>query len=134
VEELDGQRGGALLAGTLVRSDPMQSLRVSLHDPDRLLVAGLIDEVTVGLASAVCDRERREPVARLELIYVEAPARQVGVAEAMVEVVLDWGRRLRCAGVDAPALPGNRTAKAFFETHGFLARLLVMHFPLDPPS
>ena len=32
--------------------------------------------------------------------------------------------------MDAPALPGSRPAKAFFEDNGFVARLLVMHRPL----
>ena len=37
--------------------------------------------------------------------------------------------------MDAPALPGSRPAKAFFEDHGFVARLLVMHRPLpDAPD
>jgi hypothetical protein len=54
------------------------------------------------------------------------------VAEAMVAALDDWARTLGCAGIDAPALPGNRAAKAFFEGQGFLARLLVMHRPLPP--
>ena len=36
-----------------------------------------------------------------------------------------------CVGVDVRALPGHRAAKNFFETHGFTARALVMHHPLQ---
>jgi GNAT superfamily N-acetyltransferase len=134
VTELDGQRGGPLLAGTLARPDIHGELSSALHGDDRLLVVGLIDDVAVGLASVVCVTDRREPVGHLELVYVEPDARQVGVGEAMVNLVLEWCRARGCVGIDAPALPGNRAAKAFFEAHGFLARLLVMHFPLgDAP-
>ena len=130
VRELDGERGGALLAGTLARDDVAAYLNGALEDPDHLLVVGRIDEVIVGLASVRCNRTRREPVGDLELIYVDPGARQVGVAEVMLEVVMPWCRERLCVGVDAPALPGNRRAKAFFEGEGFLARLLVMHHPL----
>ena len=131
VAELDGQRGGFLLAGSLERADLAAELLDAHKNPERLLVVGLLDEVPVGFASAVCDRTRREPVASIELIYVQPPARQVGVAEAMVTQVLRWATDLGCVGVDAPALPGSRPAKAFFEDNGFTARLLVMHHPLE---
>ena len=84
------------------------------------------------LPPRVCDRARREPLGRIEVIFVEPNARQVGVAEAVLELVLEWAQSRGCVGVDAPALPGNRTAKAFFEGHGFLARLLVMHHSVPP--
>ncbi len=129
VAELDGQRGGALLAGALSRIDLDRFLGDAVSDPDRVLVLGFIDHVAVGLASGFVDRLRREPVATLELIYTDPLARQVGVGEAMLDVVTAWSREQGAAGVDAPALPGNRPAKAFFETHGFQARLLIMHRP-----
>ncbi|MBV9659800.1 MAG: GNAT family N-acetyltransferase [Acidimicrobiales bacterium] len=131
VAELDGQRGGALLAGGLVRGDLRRFLNEALVDPDRAVVLGLIDDVAVGLASAVAERRRREPLAVLEVVYVDSGARQIGVAGAMVDVISAWCRSLGLVGIDAPALPGNRPAKAFFESHGFLARLLVMHHPVE---
>lgn len=131
VGELDGQRGGFLLAGSLTRVDLAAELRDFQEDPEKLLVIGLLDEIPVGFAAAACDRRRREPIGSVELIYVQPPARQVGVAEAMVTCVLRWAADLGCVGVDAPALPGSRSAKAFFEDNGFTARLLVMHHPLD---
>ena len=130
VADLDGQRGGALLAGSLFREDPKRYLRSAFDDPDRFLVVGLLGDVPVGFAAVVCDRERREPVGVVEIIYVEPAARQVGVAESIVTVVMNWSSTRGCVGVDAPALPGSRTAKAFFEDNGFVARLLVMHHPI----
>lgn len=129
VSELDGQRGGWLLAGSLDRPDLEGFLNDALLDPQRLLVVGCIDAVPVGVASGVIDRLRREPVAHLELIFVEPRARQVGVAEAMLEVVTTWAGSMGVVGIDAPALPGNRSAKSFFEVQGFQARLLIMHRP-----
>lgn len=130
VDELDGQRGGTLLAGSLEQPDTAASVGEALEDPDRLLVVGFIDESPVGLASAVLRRARREPLAELQLIFVEPEARQVGVAEAMLDEVLAWAARHQVVGVEGPALPGNRPAKSFFEAHGFQARLLIMHRPL----
>lgn len=131
VAELDGQRGGFLLAGSLTREDLAAELRQAQGDQDRLLAVGMLDAVSVGFASAFCDRQRREPVAAIELIYVQPAARQVGVAEAIVNEVMRWASERGCVGVDAPALPGSRQAKAFFEDNGFTARLLVMHHPLE---
>lgn len=134
VDELDGQRGGGPLAGSLSRRDLPGFLRAVLGDTERLLVVGLIDDVPVGLASLRVDRDRREPIGDLELLYVEPNARQVGVAEAMLAVAVrrceDWG----VSGLDAPALPGNRAAKSFFETQGMQARLLIMHRPIGGPG
>lgn len=134
VAELDGQRGGALLAGTLDRPHQRKELESALDDPDRHLVVGQIDDVPVGFASVMCDRGRREPVGVIELVYVEPAAREVGVAEAIVALSMSWCRDRGCVGVDAPALPGSRPAKAFFEDNGFTARLLVMHHRLDDGS
>jgi GNAT superfamily N-acetyltransferase len=133
VAELDGQRGGALLAGSLLRRQPVgHMLRAALDDDDFLLVVGTTDGADVGVASAHCDRDRREPIGVIDTIYVEPEARQVGVGEAMVDLVVQWCSGQGCVGVDAPALPGSRPAKAFFEDHGFVARLLVMHHPVRP--
>jgi GNAT superfamily N-acetyltransferase len=133
VAELDGQRGGWALAGSLWRPDLPVFLSTALADPDRLLALGLIDEVPVGLASLRADRDRREPLGYLELIFVEPRARQVGVAEAMLELAEEHCTGWGMAGLDAPALPGNRSAKSFFETQGLQARLIMMHRPLGGP-
>ncbi|HET6963831.1 MAG TPA: GNAT family N-acetyltransferase [Acidimicrobiales bacterium] len=130
VGELAGQRGGGALAATLTRKDLPGFLRAALEDPDRLLVLGHYDGSPVGVASAWADRDRVVAIGQLELIYVEPTARQVGVAEAMLELVTDRCREWGLAGFDAPALPGNRSAKSFFERNGMQARLLIMHRPL----
>jgi GNAT superfamily N-acetyltransferase len=133
VDELAGQRGGALLVESLGGPEPLAVfLERSLGDRDRLLVLGSTEGVEVGFASVRCDRRPRALIGVVEAVYVEPSARLVGVGEAMLDMVVRWCADRGCQGVDAPALPGSRAAKAFFEDHGFVARLLVMHHPLPP--
>jgi GNAT superfamily N-acetyltransferase len=129
--ELSGQRGGSLLADSLLGGGPLEeSLASAVEDPDRVLVIGTTDGVPVGFAVARYDGTRRRPVGVIDTVYVEPSARQVGVGEAIIDLIISWCASRGCRGVDAPALPGSRPAKAFFEDHGFLARLLVMHHPI----
>ncbi len=136
LRELEGQRGGALLAGRSARlgSQPGQSLADALDDRDRLVVVGTLDGVEVGFAVARCDRRGDHPLGVIEAIFVLPLARQVGVGEAIVDVVVGWCLQHGCRGLDAPALPGSRSTKAFFEDNGFVTRLLVMHHPLPGPA
>ena len=131
-DEIERQRGGPLLADSVITSGAPadEALRAALGDADRLVVLGTVDGIEVGFALARCQLVGGQPMGVVEAIYVEPAARQVGVGEAMVEAVLAWCAGRGCHGVDAPALPGSRPAKAFFEEHGFVARLLVMHRPL----
>lgn len=127
-------RGGAALIADLSRSEPLEpALHADLSRQDRLIVSGCIDEVVVGVAAArihLPPYRVEPPVAVVELVYVEPEARLIGVGEAMMDVVTEWGSQRGCFGIDAPALPGAREAKAFFETTGLVTRLLVMHRPI----
>jgi len=135
LSELDGQRGGALLADSLTRPGPLEpTISRMLADPDRLLVVGTLDEVAVAFGSCFLDHQRPRRIGVVEMLYVDPAARQVGVGEAMLDSLVRWCEQHGCAGMDAPALPGSRQSKAFFEGHGFVARLLVMHHPLGSSS
>jgi GNAT superfamily N-acetyltransferase len=131
LDELGGLRGGDILASDLTRPDLAGMLRADLDDPDRMLAVGTIDETLVGMAAAHRRGAAAGSVAVVDLVYVEPEARQVGVGEALIDLVTAWAEELGCRGVDAPALPGSRSTKAFFEAHGFQARLLVMHHPIN---
>jgi GNAT superfamily N-acetyltransferase len=135
VREIDTHRGGALLLRSIAWPAPFeQGVQAALGDADRVVVLGTTDGVEVGFASVRCDLAGRPPIGVIDAVYVEPSARQIGVGEAIVDLVISWCRERGCGGVDAPALPGSRPAKAFFEDHGFIARLLVMHHPLPGPA
>ena len=130
--ELAGQRGGALWWRS---HDPVEhhapGLRALLDYDDDCLLVGRIDDHVVGYA--IARRHRLPDGAHLAVVgelYVDPDAREVGVGEALVGGILAWAEARGCLGVDATALPGNRAAKNFFETHGFVARSLTMHRPL----
>ncbi len=131
VDDLAGQRGGAVLASDLERPDLRRSLEDYLVDPGCLVAVGTFAKTSIGIVAASLRRTGRELIAVVELIYVEPEGRQVGVGEAMMRLTLRWARSQGCTSLDAPALPGSRSAKAFFEGHGFQARLLTMHLRLD---
>ena len=129
--EVSGQRGGALLlAGMAAGPGVADMVAAAERDPDRIVVMGTTYGAEVGFVAAHCDRTPSPPLGVIDVIYVEPPARMVGVGEAMIDLVVAWCARRGCAGVDAPALPGSRATKAFFEDSGFVTRLLVMHHPL----
>ena len=127
VADLAGLRGGQALADTLGRTELESYLLGALEAPDHLIVLGSVDASPVGLASLRLGRHPERPIGDLELIYVEPGARRVGVAATMLDLVAERGRDWGMTGIDAPALPGDRGAKSFFEAHGYTARLLVMH-------
>jgi GNAT superfamily N-acetyltransferase len=136
-DEIATHRGGALLVDSILSPGvlPEQAWRAAVADPDRLVTLGVLDGVEVGFATVRCDTGGSQPRGVVETIYVEPSARQVGIGEVMVAAILQWCAERGCRGVDAPALPGSRPAKAFFEDHGFVARLLIMHRVLpDTPA
>jgi GNAT superfamily N-acetyltransferase len=145
--ELLDQRGGRLLAATNLEPPPAPAeLALLLEHPNRLVVVGQLDEQVLGFAVATTravsrpgaeltgeradlgdGRQRPARLGSIEVLYVEPDARAVGLGEAVLSAVSTWCEALGCVGIDAPALPGNRPAKAFFEDHGYQARLLVMY-------
>lgn len=127
-------RGGAALAADGHRPEPLEDdLTADLDRPDRLLACGHLDGVVLGI---IAGRARpspvpgEDPVAVIELIYTEPDARAVGIGEAMLALAHQWAIDRGCTAIEAPALPGSRKAKAFFEGAGMVARLLIMHRPL----
>jgi 8-oxo-dGTP diphosphatase len=120
------QRGGSLLVDQV---GPAPSVPA---DEDRLVAVGYLSDVAFGFVSARVDRNWSPPVAVVEAIYVQPEVRGIGLGEALVDDVIAWAGAQHCRGVDIPALPGNRPAKAFCEDNGFVARLLTMHRSLSP--
>lgn len=121
VAELAPQRGGPLLTAAAGAAPVLPAPR------GRIVVIGEIDGVPLGFAAAHVVVAPGPIVAAVDALYVQAPARGIGLGEAIVDGIVAWAAANGCQGVDIPALPGNRAAKAFCEDNGFIARLLTMH-------
>jgi GNAT superfamily N-acetyltransferase len=136
VDELRPTRGGAVFVVREGRAEPLaETLRRDLEDAGALVLVGTIDGTPIGYAVGRTEVLRDDSrLGRIDDLFVEEGARDVGVGEALMASLLDWFRGEGCAGVDATALPGNRSTKNFFEMSGFTARLLVMHHRLDGPE
>jgi GNAT superfamily N-acetyltransferase len=132
--ELGAMRGGALWLEREAWPEPLADAYDALYArDDALLSVGTIDDVVLGFGAVVVEQLRSG--ARLGVVtdlFVEEPARAVGVGEVLIGTLVEHCRTAGCVGVDAAALPGHRAAKNFFETHGFTARALTMHHRLEP--
>lgn len=108
--------------------------RMSAARPDESgAFVGTLDDVVVGYGIVeVLELRDGGRVGKVTELFVEPEAREVGVGEALVGVLVDWCRDHRCDGIDATALPGHRAAKNFFEEQGFVARSLTMYRGLEP--
>jgi len=132
LDQLQQSRGGALfarretglVAKALLRPGGLDRL---LTDSRRRVLVGTLDGVVVGLAVAHLEAVGEATIGIVDGCYVEPPARGVGVGGSLLEQLLAWFTRSGCLGVDATALPGDRTTKGFLEAAGFKARLLTMH-------
>ena len=98
---------------------------------DARLVVGTIDDVVVGYSWAVVEdllpQAAGERIGVIRMIYVDEPARMVGVGEAMLASVMAWFDERGIARFDAIVSPGHRLAKNFFESAGFKARRITMY-------
>jgi len=124
-----GLRGGELLlAGEVGRGPLRDRMARAMEAPDALAVVGCYDGVVLGWALAGVETlpdGRRLGV--IEAIAVDPDARESGIGEAMMDLVLEELERAGCIGADARALPGDRETKNFFESFGLKARLLTVH-------
>lgn len=126
--ELSTARGGdLLLAREMATLDPA----ALLDDPAAFVVVGTFDDVVVGIATARLETLSDDTrLAAIGSLYVDREAREVGVGEAMLDLILPWAKENDCRGIDALVLPGMRESKNFFEMFGLVARAIVVHRPL----
>jgi len=132
VDEQRGARGGGVWSRREARRDPERTLADALGDPATAVVVGTLDDAVVGYGVL-----RLEPLddggllAVVDDLYVEPPARGVGVGEALMADLVERASAAGCVGIDALALPGNRETKNFFEASGLTARAIVVHRSLE---
>lgn len=132
--EIAQERGGQHVVASGAFSEPLdEKLASSMARAGDLLAAGTIDGVVTGVGAAhLAYLADGTPYAVIDVLYVEPGARSIGVGEALLEHIVLWSAAHGCEGLDAPALPGMRESKNFFEAAGLVARLLVMHRRLTP--
>ncbi len=123
------ERGGSVFVDREFVAPPYEErLGLFLNDPATCLAVGTLEDVIAGIAIAVVETLRDSSrLARLEILWVEPEAREIGLGEALVDVVTSWASGLGASHLDAYALPGGRETKNFLEAAGFSARLIVMH-------
>lgn len=133
-EEMSPLRGGSVWSRREARRAPVaEGFRADLADPDVCVAVGAIDGTVVGYGTVRVELlHDGAPLGRVEDIYVMPGAREVGVGESIINHLMDWAADRGCIGIDSLALPGDRHTKNFFETHGLVARAIIVHRKLDP--
>lgn len=120
-------------------AEPIETtLDEAVDDPETVVMIGQVDGVPFGFILArveiLLPQSGAEPLGSIRLVYTHPNAREVGVAEAMRDEVMDVFRQRGITKFDAHVLPGHRLAKNFFEAGGFSARSIVMHHDDRPPE
>lgn len=107
------------------------SLAALLEDDDSFVAVGLINDVVFGFIWAriegLLPQAEGERIGVVRLVFVEEPARGVGVGEAMLQAALAEMRSRGIRRFDSIVSPGHRLAKNFFESAGFSARRITMY-------
>ena len=125
-------RGGALFLRRESGGAAMDRARELVDHSDGLVVVGTYDGVVLGYGiGAVESLDDGGLLGRIDDLVVEAEAREVGIGESIMNLLIGEFRARGCFGVDSRALPGDRHTKNFFESFGLKARLLVVHRELD---
>ncbi|MDX1691027.1 MAG: GNAT family N-acetyltransferase [Acidimicrobiia bacterium] len=117
-------------------AEPARASLEDLVDAEETTVAiGTIDGVPlgflVGRVEPLLPQADRALRAAVTYVFTVAEARQVGVAEAMMDHFFEWADDLGIDHFDAHVSPGHRLAKNFFEANGFTARHIVMYSSAD---
>ena len=127
-EEVLQKRGGKTLSLQNPNYGQLEKLfEEAFIDELAEVFVGTIDDSVVGYG-VIREGSLQDgtPHASIEAIYVEEEARSVGVGEIIMERMLEWVRLRNIPAVDSLALPGDRQTKNFFETHGLVARAIIV--------
>ena len=132
-EEKIDDRGGSVLFDREAPQPPHdQRFAQALDDPRCFVFVGTIDDVVVGYATMTIETlPEGRPLGRIDELYVLPGARGIGIGEALMDALVATASEQGCRGLDALALPGDRSTKNFFETFGLKARAIVVHRSLD---
>jgi GNAT superfamily N-acetyltransferase len=128
IRETPVARAGHLSGFPRRHERPPRRFAEALQSESQIAFVGLLETHAVGFALVVIDDGMPGGLlARVEELYVEPEAREVGIGEAMLDACVQWASEHGCAGIEVEALPGARSAKNLAERSGFTARLLILH-------
>lgn len=140
-----GHRGGSVLVASVDRGGDASGVDGSFaqqfnDDQVEVLVAELATESSEGatdpLGHAVVRFGHPQPpdqaVAVIEELYVTPGARNIGLGSALLDHAKALAAARGCTGLDALALPGDRSTKNFFEDHAMVARAIIVHTEIQP--
>jgi GNAT superfamily N-acetyltransferase len=141
VDELNPERGGALLVGLpdsgCMGLDPeLTALSSGKLENDNYELnyhwfVGVSNDTPVGVAFIRVVKIHNFNIAHVELLYVEKNSRGHGIGSAILQLITKWATRKSCIGIDIPALPGKRETKVFLEANGYKARSILMFKDID---
>ena len=125
--EIEKWRGGKVLWESRPSDSLAELLERCLARDDMLCLLGTLDDVPVSIGLATQAKlANGDPIAKIQILYVLEGARGVGAGAAIMAEVAAWAETKGCIGIDATALPGDRSTKNFFESHGMSARALTL--------
>lgn len=130
--EFTSMRGGPMWVlnekGRASNISDLLHVMAQMADGQSRVSLGTIDGAAMGFAIGVIDTlDDGSLLGVVTDLFVEEQAREVGIGEAMLDDMTTFFAEHGCVGIDAIALPGDRSTKNFFEEQGFKARLLRMH-------
>lgn len=98
-----------------------------LADRSHCMAVALVVEQVVGQARAILNRQPDAPTALfLDNLGVAPDHRRQGIATALVEALMGWGREQGCTKLWVPLECDNAEAKAFYASIGATARPILI--------
>lgn len=122
-------RGGPLDTLLRGRPEPIEDSFAADIAADHVYVrVGLGDERVLGYAALRIDElSNGERIGTMIDLWVHPKARGIGIGAALMRDATATAKHSGCQGIDARALPGDRTTKNFFESFGLVARSIEVH-------
>lgn len=112
------------------------ALKRLLSDPDRPIIAGVVEDKMVGYAFCILQEIKNDPVLcdrktlYIDDLCVDETVRGGGAAKAIYQGVLDYARSIGCDAVTLNVWCGNDRALHFYEKCGFKPQKIGMELPL----
>ena len=101
-----------------------------ISHPDHTVLIGTLDDAVVSYMVVRLSTEQNRGI--ITHAFVEEPARELGLGNAMVEQAIAVVSEAHLAGIEAVALPGDRETKNMYERVGLTARKLTVYKSLLP--